>query len=280
MVMESQSGNAVSSIIVSASDREKYGHSSDDAIKYQDVINYLRCTKSGRICVMCGRNGDKECVIPAQNKDVCKTCDKACWLCSHLNVVVKFCKGCKNFTALKEFQDKPDASKCGSCRNRGRQNYFARKKVDGDNKTSSCPKNDVTYGSTGGNGTSDGRSSNGTTMDIRFASGPPFVLPWTSSPEFLYERITVVESRPGVLLHGMCSLCQWWCLSLPLVVMMSLSYTASISAGLAFINSLPVFWLDGDDALGAWLQLLMPKAKKKKVMLSCIICIPTFILYS
>ena len=123
-------------------------------------------------------------------------------------------------------------------------------------------------------------SSNGTTMDIRFASGPPFVLPWTSSPEFLYERITVVESRPGVLLHGMCSLCQWWCLSLPLVVMMSLSYTASISAGLAFINSLPVFWLDGDDALGAWLQLLMPKAKKKKVMLSCIICIPTFILYS
>jgi len=113
----------------------------------------------------------------------------------------------------------------------------------------------------------NGRSSNGTTMDIRFASGPPFVLPWTSSPEFLYERITVVESRPGVLLHGVCSLCQWWCLSLPLVVMMSLSYTASISAGLAFINSLPVFWLDGDDALGAWLQLLMPKAMKKKVEL-------------
>ena len=38
--------------------------------------------------------------------------------------------------------------------------------------------------------------------------------------------------------------------------MYTLMYTASISAGLAFVNSLPIYALDGDQALGAWLQLL------------------------
>ena len=36
-------------------------------------------------------------------------------------------------------------------------------------------------------------------------------------------------------------------------------YTASISGGLAFVNSLPVYGLDGEDALKAWLHQLFPQ---------------------
>ena len=35
--------------------------------------------------------------------------------------------GCKNFTRLHDFRDKPEATKCIKCRQRGRQNYFAKK---------------------------------------------------------------------------------------------------------------------------------------------------------
>lgn len=35
--------------------------------------------------------------------------------------------GCKNFTKLHDFRDKPEATKCIKCRQRGRQNYFAKK---------------------------------------------------------------------------------------------------------------------------------------------------------
>ena len=54
-------------------------------------------------------------------------CDSAFWLLRKLNVILKFCKGCKNFVNLNEFSDKPDASKCTKCRERGRTNYISRK---------------------------------------------------------------------------------------------------------------------------------------------------------
>lgn len=31
-------------------------------------------------CVMCGHPPSDSCVIPRQNKDVCKECDKSTWL--------------------------------------------------------------------------------------------------------------------------------------------------------------------------------------------------------
>ena len=104
-------------------------------IKYYEVINYLRSSKLAkshtRTCVMCGKpDGTKKCVIPTQNKDVCKVCDKEFWFCKSAETVVKFCKGCKNFVPLANFEDKPEASKCGTCRDRGRQNYFSRKRVE------------------------------------------------------------------------------------------------------------------------------------------------------
>ena len=68
-----------------------------------------------------------KCEIPSQNKDVCKVCDSSFWLHQKLNVILKFCKGCKNFACLDDFSDKPDASKCTKCRERGRTNYLSRK---------------------------------------------------------------------------------------------------------------------------------------------------------
>lgn len=96
-------------------------------IRYQEVINFGRVSspRGNHHCVMCGLS-DVE--IPSQNKDVCKTCDTSFWYFQKLDVVVKFCKGCKNFVCLSEFEDKPEASKCGRCRHRGRQNYFSKKK--------------------------------------------------------------------------------------------------------------------------------------------------------
>lgn len=106
----------------------KNGNNSYSCIRYSDVINFNRCSKSHN-CVMCGLKGN----IPSQNKDVCKSCDTVFWYHRKLDVVIKFCKGCKNFVTLSEFQEKPEASKCGKCRHRGRQNYFARKNVSPKN---------------------------------------------------------------------------------------------------------------------------------------------------
>lgn len=96
-------------------------------IRYQEVINYGRVSspRGSHHCVMCGLSGVE---IPSQNKDVCKSCDTSFWYFQKLDIVVKFCKGCKNFVCLSEFEDKPEASKCGRCRHRGRQNYFSKKK--------------------------------------------------------------------------------------------------------------------------------------------------------
>jgi hypothetical protein len=73
-----------------------------------------------------------------------------------------------------------------------------------------------------------------------------------------------------------------FCLHVPTRVSLLLSYSASISGGLAFINSLPVFWLDGDDALGAWLQLLLPKHSEPNILRvkQIILTVGTFLLLS
>ena len=66
-------------------------------------------------------------MIPNQNKNVCKSCDISFWLSSKYDCIVKFCKGCKTFICLSEFDEKPQSSKCWKCRERGRVNYFDRK---------------------------------------------------------------------------------------------------------------------------------------------------------
>lgn len=63
-------------------------------ISYQKVINFQRSSQKGRhICVMCGKENAKDCIIPCQNKDVCKNCDCRVWFASAYDVEFKFCKG-------------------------------------------------------------------------------------------------------------------------------------------------------------------------------------------
>ena len=66
-------------------------------------------------------------IIPRQNKDVCRECDKALWRHRASDVHFKWCKGCKRFRNLVAFAEKLAASKCDRCRERGRQGYMRRK---------------------------------------------------------------------------------------------------------------------------------------------------------
>lgn len=88
------------------------------------VINFQRKRPKTNHCVMCGNSN---CTIPSQNKGVCKSCDSSFWYSNELDVVFKFCKGCKTFCTLHEFGDKPVASKCLKCRKRGSISYFMKK---------------------------------------------------------------------------------------------------------------------------------------------------------
>jgi hypothetical protein len=135
----------------------------ESGLIFAEVINFKRQLRQQN-CVMCGLDGKKEVQIPAQNKDVCKSCDTAFWHCKAHDVVVKFCKGCKNFVPLGEFEDKPEASKCGKCRQRGRQNYFARKKTNSkpDNHDDTGDDRDLDHskGRGGNNGRGNQNSGN------------------------------------------------------------------------------------------------------------------------
>jgi len=50
-------------------------------------------------------------VIPKQNKDVCRECDKATWQHNAVGCYFKWCKGCKRFRNLVAFKGKLAASK-------------------------------------------------------------------------------------------------------------------------------------------------------------------------
>ena len=68
--------------------------SSVEEVAYEEIINYSRSSvRSHHHCVMCGALKDEECIIPNQNKDVCKVCDSSFWYQKKLKVIVKFCKG-------------------------------------------------------------------------------------------------------------------------------------------------------------------------------------------
>jgi hypothetical protein len=103
---------------------------------------------------MCGHGGCKAggVVIPRQNKDVCRECDKALWRHETTGArdagarfeiarrpprprpqsrYFKWCKGCKNFMQIGHFSQKLDAAKCDKCRERGRTSYLLKKRSGG-----------------------------------------------------------------------------------------------------------------------------------------------------
>lgn len=137
----------IKSIRLEGDDYKKYEWNAfEGLIKFKEVINYSK-SKAKVIqpesplgaaprfrtpesflprCVMCGLD-NKQVSIPSQNKEVCKSCDSSFWYCARVQAIFKFCKGCKLFAGLKEFEGKPEASKCGKCRKRGRENYIIKK---------------------------------------------------------------------------------------------------------------------------------------------------------
>lgn len=107
-----------------------------EAPPYEELINFPRAKDKDEIrCVMCGLPPGPGCVIPRQNKDVCKECDKSTWQHCASSVYFKWCKGCKKFLRLGSFSEKLDAAKCDRCRERGRQSYLLKKGKDGE-----CPR--------------------------------------------------------------------------------------------------------------------------------------------
>ena len=99
---------------------------------------------------MCGCGASKGVVIPRQNKDVCRECDKSLWrhdasraraagarfferrplfffTGGRARRFFKWCKGCKNFLQIGNFSQKLDAAKCDKCRERGRQSYMSKR---------------------------------------------------------------------------------------------------------------------------------------------------------
>lgn len=101
----------------------------NEAPPYDELINFPRAKGKDEIrCVMCGSTpGLPGCVIPRQNKDVCKECDKSTWQHISSSIFFKWCKGCKKFLRLGSFSEKLDAAKCDRCRERGRQSYLLKK---------------------------------------------------------------------------------------------------------------------------------------------------------
>lgn len=95
-------------------------------LRFDQIINFDRaCHTKGSKCLMCG---GKDVLIPKQNKDVCKVCDSCVWLHHPTKEYIKWCKGCKRFNTLRSFEDKPEATKCGKCRERGRRGYEKRRR--------------------------------------------------------------------------------------------------------------------------------------------------------
>lgn len=128
-------GASISSPSTSPNTFDNHHHNSN-SINHKEVINFSRPDPrlcKNLHCVMCGESNVH---IPSQNKNICKICDSSFWLHNSLNIVFKFCKGCKNFFILEEFSDKPEGTKCRKCRQRGRDNYLNKKSQGITNSTS------------------------------------------------------------------------------------------------------------------------------------------------
>lgn len=78
-------------------------------------------------CVMCGSDAFP---IPKQNKGVCNNCDMAIWVHNPTWLLLKWCKGTKNFQKWSEFGSKGHSTKTVKCRQQQAQRYARQKGVD------------------------------------------------------------------------------------------------------------------------------------------------------
>ena len=109
----------------------------EDGLTYDAVTNYARAAKgTAQSCVMCGCGASKGVVIPRQNKDVCRDCDKAMWRHRSSGCFFKWCKGCKNFKTWAAFGRKGHLTKCGRCRDEQNKRYARQKQIATSTKRS------------------------------------------------------------------------------------------------------------------------------------------------
>ena len=171
-----------------------------DCPPYEAIVNFTRarCKMAVR-CVMCGggaANAGLGAVIPQQNKDVCRTCDKALWVHGATGCHFKWCKGCKCFRSIFAFSEKLVASKCNGCRERGRRSYLQR--ISGSRAITMTGDCGSGGHSSGGSGVVDGRrgrASHGGLSTSTAAGGmnelrsvPPFKATYTQpSPCLEYD---------------------------------------------------------------------------------------------
>ena len=67
--------------------------------------------------------------IPKQNKGLCTNCDITVWVIAKNGLMIKWCKGCKNFRLWEAFGAKGRATKCTKCRTRQREKYASQKEL-------------------------------------------------------------------------------------------------------------------------------------------------------
>jgi len=75
-------------------------------------------------CVMCGSD---EVNVPKQNKGVCNNCDTAIWVHNPTGLLLKWCKGAKNFRKWSEFGSKGHSTKTVRCREQQAHRYATQK---------------------------------------------------------------------------------------------------------------------------------------------------------
>lgn len=70
--------------------------------------------------------------IPKQNKGVCNNCDIAIWVHNPSGLLLKWCKGCKNFRKWSDFGLKGHSSKTERCRQQQAERYARSKNNKSD----------------------------------------------------------------------------------------------------------------------------------------------------
>ena len=95
---------------------------------FKAMENFPLSRTQGR-CVMCD---SAEFNIPKQNKGVCNNCDIAIWVHNPSNLLLKWCKGCKNFRKWSEFGLKGHASKTERCRQQQAERYARSRSAKSD----------------------------------------------------------------------------------------------------------------------------------------------------
>ena len=92
---------------------------------FSQLVNFPNVRHLGK-CVMCGSD---EFPVPKQNKGVCNNCDSAIWVLNPSGLLLKWCKGAKNFRKWSDFGTKGHSTKTVRYRDEQAQRYLRQKGI-------------------------------------------------------------------------------------------------------------------------------------------------------